>query len=134
MKFGIHIWPNEVLVFVAWWGCNILVFWGSLFFWIIGAYPLCFPPTANAGANKAASSSTSLNTRKLDEETENLSREYMFNFNSSTYIFDSFTSLEFVEYFSMNVALYLNLSTLEMKCKLLWLIHSITHMYCFKPF
>ncbi|RZR92604.1 hypothetical protein BHM03_00020934 [Ensete ventricosum] len=28
---------------------------------------------ANAGTNKAASSSTSLNTRKLDEETENLS-------------------------------------------------------------
>ncbi|GFZ05096.1 multiprotein bridging factor 1B [Actinidia rufa] len=35
---------------------------------------------SNAGANKAASSGTSLNTRKLDEETENLSREYMFNF------------------------------------------------------
>ena len=31
---------------------------------------------ANAGSNKAASSSTTLNTRKLDEETENLSREY----------------------------------------------------------
>lgn len=31
---------------------------------------------ANAGTNKAASSSTSLNTRKLDEETETLSREY----------------------------------------------------------
>ncbi|XP_031504171.1 multiprotein-bridging factor 1b [Nymphaea colorata] len=30
---------------------------------------------ANAGTNKAASSSTSLNTRKLDEETENLSHE-----------------------------------------------------------
>ena len=30
---------------------------------------------ANAGGNKAASSSTSLNTRKLDEETENLTRE-----------------------------------------------------------
>jgi len=31
---------------------------------------------AAAGSNKAASSSTSLNTRKLDEETENLHREY----------------------------------------------------------
>ncbi|CAN6443737.1 unnamed protein product [Victoria cruziana] len=30
---------------------------------------------ANAGTNKAASSSTSLNTRKLDEDTENLSHE-----------------------------------------------------------
>ncbi|KAM7495031.1 hypothetical protein LguiB_029640 [Lonicera macranthoides] len=30
---------------------------------------------SNAGANKAASSGTSLNTRKLDDETENLSRE-----------------------------------------------------------
>ncbi|XP_010924579.2 multiprotein-bridging factor 1b [Elaeis guineensis] len=28
---------------------------------------------SNAGTNKAASSSTSLNTRKLDEESENLS-------------------------------------------------------------
>ena len=30
---------------------------------------------SNAGANKAASSSTSLNTRKLDEETENLTHD-----------------------------------------------------------
>ena len=30
---------------------------------------------SNAGANKAASSGTSLNTRKLDEETENLSHD-----------------------------------------------------------
>ncbi|PHT69631.1 Endothelial differentiation-related factor 1 -like protein [Capsicum annuum] len=30
---------------------------------------------ANAGSNRAASSSTSLNTRKLDEDTENLSHE-----------------------------------------------------------
>ncbi|KAM7497986.1 hypothetical protein LguiA_022400 [Lonicera macranthoides] len=30
---------------------------------------------SNAGANKAASSSTSLNTRKLDDETENLSHD-----------------------------------------------------------
>nr|XP_048327073.1 multiprotein-bridging factor 1b-like [Ziziphus jujuba var. spinosa] len=30
---------------------------------------------STAGTNKAASSSTSLNTRKLDEETENLARE-----------------------------------------------------------
>ncbi|XP_042424385.1 multiprotein-bridging factor 1b-like [Zingiber officinale] len=29
----------------------------------------------NAGSNKASSSSTSLNTRKLDEETENLTHE-----------------------------------------------------------
>ncbi|XP_031270843.1 multiprotein-bridging factor 1b-like [Pistacia vera] len=33
---------------------------------------------SNAGTNKAASSSTSLNTRKLDEDTENLAREYLF--------------------------------------------------------
>lgn len=32
--------------------------------------------SAAAGTNKAASSSTSLNTRKLDDETENLAREY----------------------------------------------------------
>ncbi|XP_052178256.1 multiprotein-bridging factor 1b isoform X1 [Diospyros lotus] len=31
--------------------------------------------SANAGSNKAASSSTSLNTRKLDEETENLTHD-----------------------------------------------------------
>lgn len=31
---------------------------------------------ANAGSNRAASSSTSLNTRKLDEDTENLSRKF----------------------------------------------------------
>ncbi|KAJ8626621.1 hypothetical protein MRB53_019928 [Persea americana] len=30
---------------------------------------------SNAGSNKAASSSTSLNTRKLDDETENLAHE-----------------------------------------------------------
>ncbi|XP_043702556.1 multiprotein-bridging factor 1a [Telopea speciosissima] len=30
---------------------------------------------SNAGTNKAASSSTSLNTRKLDDETENLAHE-----------------------------------------------------------
>ncbi|KZV29703.1 multiprotein-bridging factor 1b-like [Dorcoceras hygrometricum] len=30
---------------------------------------------ANAGTNKAASSSTSMNTRKLDEETENLAHD-----------------------------------------------------------
>ncbi|XP_020587864.1 multiprotein-bridging factor 1b-like [Phalaenopsis equestris] len=30
---------------------------------------------SNAGSNKAASSSTTLNTRKLDDETENLSHE-----------------------------------------------------------
>ncbi|KAL6975934.1 Multiprotein-bridging factor 1b [Sarracenia purpurea var. burkii] len=30
---------------------------------------------ANAGSNKAASSSTSLNTRKLDDETENLAHD-----------------------------------------------------------
>ncbi|KAJ4839207.1 Multiprotein-bridging factor 1b [Turnera subulata] len=30
---------------------------------------------SNAGTNKAASSSTSLNTRKLDDETENLSHD-----------------------------------------------------------
>lgn len=30
---------------------------------------------SNAGTNKAASSSTSLNTRKLDEDTENLTHE-----------------------------------------------------------
>lgn len=34
--------------------------------------------TATAGTNKAASSSTTLNTRKLDEETENLAREFIF--------------------------------------------------------
>lgn len=33
--------------------------------------------TVNAGSNKASSSSTSLNTRKLDEETENLTREFL---------------------------------------------------------
>lgn len=32
--------------------------------------------TDNAGTNKAASSSTSLNTKRLDEDTENLAREY----------------------------------------------------------
>lgn len=31
---------------------------------------------SNAGSNRAASSSTSLNTRKLDEDTENLSRKF----------------------------------------------------------
>lgn len=42
---------------------------------------------AAAGSNKAASSSTSLNTRKLDEETENLTRECL-----SVCIFQSFFS------------------------------------------
>jgi len=32
--------------------------------------------TDNAGTNKAAASSTSLNTKRLDEDTENLAREY----------------------------------------------------------
>lgn len=34
-----------------------------------------FCAAAHAGTNKAASSSTSLNTRKLDEDTENLTRK-----------------------------------------------------------
>lgn len=36
---------------------------------------LFMPFAAAAGSNKSASSSTSLNTRKLDEETENLSHD-----------------------------------------------------------
>jgi hypothetical protein len=32
--------------------------------------------TDNAATNKPASSSTSLNTKRLDEDTENLAREY----------------------------------------------------------
>lgn len=32
--------------------------------------------TDNAGTNKAASSSTSLNTKRLDDDTESLAREY----------------------------------------------------------
>lgn len=47
---------------------------------------------ANAGTNKAASSSTSLNTRKLDEDTENLSREF-FSFNYVFSVYHSFSSL-----------------------------------------
>ncbi|KAF3440934.1 hypothetical protein FNV43_RR19220 [Rhamnella rubrinervis] len=35
--------------------------------------------SVTAGTNKAASNSTSLNTRKLDEETENLAFSDMFN-------------------------------------------------------
>ncbi|KAK6259284.1 hypothetical protein SCA6_013758 [Theobroma cacao] len=35
---------------------------------------------ATAGTNKAASSSTTLNTRKLDDETENLAREFIVPF------------------------------------------------------
>ncbi|KAA8526754.1 hypothetical protein F0562_009017 [Nyssa sinensis] len=34
---------------------------------------------SNSGTNKSASSSTSLNTRKLDEDTENLIHEKMIN-------------------------------------------------------
>lgn len=30
----------------------------------------------NAGTNKSASSSTSLNTKRLDDDTENLARKY----------------------------------------------------------
>lgn len=36
--------------------------------------------SAAAGTNKAASSSTSLNTRKLDDENENLARECIYCF------------------------------------------------------
>uniref|UniRef100_A0A3Q7J670 HTH cro/C1-type domain-containing protein n=1 Tax=Solanum lycopersicum TaxID=4081 RepID=A0A3Q7J670_SOLLC len=38
-------------------------------------FTIIFVIPANAGSNRAASSSTSLNTRKLDEDTENLSHE-----------------------------------------------------------
>lgn len=40
------------------------------------AHDIYFLNAATAGSNKAASSSTTLNTRKLDEDTENLSRKF----------------------------------------------------------
>lgn len=49
-----------------------------LYLLVIELQVLIFCLTATAGSNKAASSSTSLNTRKLDEETENLSRKFLF--------------------------------------------------------
>ena len=65
---------------------------------------VCVSFAANAGTNKAASSSTSLNTRKLDEETENLSREWsMFLFSDDDFfvILSAFMfNLLIVQYFS----------------------------------
>lgn len=57
----------------------------KLMFVIVSVPMICSPVayilislTAHAGTNKAASSSTSLNTRKLDEDTENLARKFLF--------------------------------------------------------
>lgn len=36
----------------------------------------------NAGTNKAAHSTTSLNTKRLDDDTENLAREFLALFTS----------------------------------------------------
>ena len=67
-----HPWVNvDVCKFLYWNLSTYFYFWP--FSYINGA--------ATAGTNKAASSSTSLNTRKLDEETENLSRELHWKLN-----------------------------------------------------
>lgn len=57
----------------------------KLMFVIVSVPMICSPVAyilislaAHAGTNKAASSSTSLNTRKLDEDTENLARKFLF--------------------------------------------------------
>lgn len=42
---------------------------------VLNVFFFLFSLVAHAGLNKAASTSTSLNTRKLDEETENLTRK-----------------------------------------------------------
>lgn len=49
----------------------LLLFWSSLKYWFF-LFDLC---TDNAGTNKAASSGTSLNTKRLDDDTESLARE-----------------------------------------------------------
>jgi len=64
--------------------CVCLFFGGFYFSFVDDLYCLdglkmivqLLPLTDNAGTNKAASSSTSLNTKRLDEDTENLTREY----------------------------------------------------------
>lgn len=52
------------------------VFCFNLNNWIFGVRHDLHNIAATAGSNKAASSGTSLNTRKLDEDTENLAREW----------------------------------------------------------
>lgn len=46
-----------------------------LFIWLVILLIVKLFCTDNAGTNKAASSGTSLNTKRLDEDTENLTRE-----------------------------------------------------------
>mgnify|MGYP004720593241 CR=1 FL=1 len=66
-NFGAYLSDNEALAVVKFCICvaNLLYMHSIALFCI----------AASAGTNKAASSSTSLNTRKLDEDTENLARE-----------------------------------------------------------
>lgn len=45
-------------------------------FYLDGLNCDCSIVTDNAGTNKAASSGTSLNTKRLDDDTESLAREY----------------------------------------------------------
>jgi hypothetical protein len=46
-----------------------------LYLHLLARDKLIFLLADNAGSNKAASSGTSLNTKRLDEDTENLARE-----------------------------------------------------------
>ena len=46
--------------------------------------------TDNAGTNKAASSSTSLNTKRLDDDTENLAREFAYLYSTNSIVSYSF--------------------------------------------
>ncbi|RWV89455.1 hypothetical protein GW17_00048392 [Ensete ventricosum] len=49
---------------------------------------------STAGTNKAASSSTSLNTRKLDDETENLTRDWPYHLGLAKFGLGGFSGYE----------------------------------------
>lgn len=71
LGYGYLLFPYILRMFVYKWAWVCFILWNLVLQWYF-----FLPSAAAAGSNKSASSSTSLNTRKLDEETENLSREY----------------------------------------------------------
>ena len=86
---GKRVWEKLIKYFLMeWlWTCLMCLFLFNLFcssfvdklFYLDGLNCDCsivVVVTDNAGTNKAASSSTSLNTKRLDDDTENLAREY----------------------------------------------------------
>jgi hypothetical protein len=63
---------------------GLIARFGILYLHFLARDKLIFLLSDNAGSNKAASSGTSLNTKRLDEDTENLAREHSLTCQSIT--------------------------------------------------